>query len=150
MLKLSKKVEYALIALVHCTEHEEGRPVSAREVSDLHGLPPEIVGKVMQRLARAGLLKSIRGVNGGYLLTQPLSNIDLGSVIQGVEGQVRVVPCCDGGDCPKMGGCSIKKPVDRFQSRLLDFLYSVSLDSLVDAEACRLGRTCTPETCLCS
>jgi Rrf2 family protein len=150
MLKLGKKVEYALIALVHCSEQEKSAPVSARELADKNGLPPEIVGKVMQRLAKSGLLESVRGANGGYILLKELNTIDLGSVIQAAEGTLRVGPCTQGGHCPQSGDCTIEEPIIRFQNRLLDFLYGISLDSLVDSDMCRLGQTCTPETCSCS
>jgi Rrf2 family protein len=150
MLKLGKKVEYALIAMVHLAENGSERLASAGTLATDHDLPPEIVGKVLQRLAKAGLVESVRGINGGYRLTKPISEIDLRSVIEAVDGPVKVVPCAGGGSCPQESGCSIREPVSRFQGLLLDFLYSIRLDALVDRDACARARECTPETCLCS
>ncbi len=86
MLKLGKKVQYALVALVHLDRIEPGSRVSTHELSERYGIPAEHLGKVLQRLGRAGLLKSAQGVQGGYELGRSLEGLRLGDLLRAVEG----------------------------------------------------------------
>ncbi len=61
MLKLTKKVEYALIALVHITDQEEGKLSSAKEIAEANLIPAEILAKTLQKLAALNLVKSVKG-----------------------------------------------------------------------------------------
>ena len=69
MLKLTKKADYALMAMKHLAEHHDGSR-SAKDVADAYGIPPEALAKILQRLAKAGLLQSQHGTNGGYTLAR--------------------------------------------------------------------------------
>ena len=70
MLKLSKKVDYALIALMHLAQQDEGAS-SAREVATIYGMPQDLLAKVLQKLTRSGLVVSHQGMKGGYSLARP-------------------------------------------------------------------------------
>src|SRR5258706_13442005 len=69
MLKLTKKADYALMAMKHLADHahEGTRSASAKDVADSFGIPPEALAKILQRLAKAGLLHSQHGTNGGWM-----------------------------------------------------------------------------------
>ena len=69
MLRLSKKADYALIAMKHLAQKAGGRSsTSAREIAEQYDIPIELMAKVLQRLVRTGLLVSTQGTRGGYLL----------------------------------------------------------------------------------
>ena len=68
MLRLSKKADYALIAMKHLAMRPDGRSSSAREISESYDIPLELLAKVLQRLVRARLLVSVQGTRGGYRL----------------------------------------------------------------------------------
>src|SRR5258708_30100851 len=68
MLKLTKKADYALMAMKHLAENADRGARSAKDVADSYGIPPEALAKILQRLAKAGLLHSQHGTNGGYTL----------------------------------------------------------------------------------
>ena len=71
MLRLSKKADYALIAMRHLAASEPGSSSSAREIAESYAIPAELLAKVLQRLVRARLLVSVQGTRGGYKLGRP-------------------------------------------------------------------------------
>ena len=81
MLRLSKKADYALIAMKHLALHGDGSS-SAREIAGLYDIPIELLAKVLQRLVRRGLLASQQGTRGGYQLARMPRQISVADVIQ--------------------------------------------------------------------
>ena len=87
MLRLSKKADYALLAMRHLAAQARSRaPLSARELAEAYDIPPELLAKVLQRLVRARLLVSHQGIRGGYGLGRPAAAISVADVIQAVDG----------------------------------------------------------------
>jgi Rrf2 family protein len=130
VIKLSRKVEYGLIALLHMDSAGSARLVTAKEVAENYGTPPELLGKVMQSLARAGLVESMQGARGGYRLTRPMEAMSVGDVIEALEGPIYLTPCCSGEEaCRQEAACNIKLPVRRVQEVLQEFIYGLSLAS---------------------
>jgi Rrf2 family protein len=139
MLKLSKKVEYALMALMHMDELEGFELTTSREISGLYHIPPEALGKVLQGLSKANLIQSIKGAAGGYHLGSPLEDMSLGDVMEAVEGPIRVAKCaCAGHLCEQEVACNIKTPVFHFQDQLLKFVYSLSLQAFKESKTAPL------------
>ncbi|MCK6619062.1 MAG: Rrf2 family transcriptional regulator [Calditrichaceae bacterium] len=133
MLKFSKKVEYALISMLYMAEQQKGQLISARELAESFNIPQELVGKVLQSLARVGFISSVQGVKGGYQLAMEPDKIRLPEVIYAVEGPVRVVNCVDDPencDCEQIKYCNMRNPMETLQLKLLAFLDSISLKEL--------------------
>src|SRR3989304_8146296 len=103
MLRLSKRVDYALIALMHLAHQEhggDGSAWSAREIAKGCGLPPDLLAKILQRLAREGIVVSHQGTKGGYSLGRPAERIHVVSVIEAVDGTPPLHPrFTHGGTC---------------------------------------------------
>ena len=75
MLRLSKKADYALMAMKHLTVRIDAPSASAREIAEAYDIPVELMAKVLQRLVRRGLLTSHQGTRGGYRLSRSASMI---------------------------------------------------------------------------
>ena len=75
MLKLTKKADYALMAMKHLAERSSQASLSAKDVADAYGIPPEALAKILQKLVKAGLLHSQHGTNGGYTLARAAHTI---------------------------------------------------------------------------
>jgi len=131
MIKINKRIEYGLISLLHISETKDQQLlVTCREISDHYHIPPDILGKVLQALARASIVDSIQGVKGGYRLRKDLEDIVFGDVIEALEGPIHLTPCtCESYVCDIEPHCNIKEPMFHFQDQLLKFVYSVSLAS---------------------
>jgi len=75
MLRLSKKADYGLMAMKHLAEHADRGACSAKDVADSYRIPQELLAKILQRLVKAGLLKSQHGTHGGYVLARDAKGI---------------------------------------------------------------------------
>src|SRR5919205_471380 len=95
MLRLSKKSDYALMAMKHLAlrgDRGANASSSAREIAELYDIPIELLAKVLQRLVRGGLLASQQGTRGGYQLARRPTLISVADVIQAIDGPVAVFP----------------------------------------------------------
>jgi len=95
MLRLSKKADYALMAMKHLAIKTETATssTSAREIAEQYDIPIELMAKVLQRLARRGLLTSHQGTRGGYTLAKPTGAISVADIIQAIDGPLTVTAC---------------------------------------------------------
>lgn len=143
MLKLTKKVDYALLALNLMAQGEPGDVANVREIAALYRIPQEILAKVMQKLSKAGLIQSHNAPKGGYSLKLPAEDISVLKVLVAVEGPVGIVSCSDGTDkeCQQMDQCDIRSPLERLQNNILWFLEALSIRELGQEPAVLKGVT---------
>ncbi len=132
MIRLSKSTDYALMALSDLAFLPPGQTVSARQLAANHHLPPELAAKVLQRLKRSGIVKTRRGIHGGYRLARPAEEIGITEVIESVEGPLALVECLlDDPDCSLVPTCSVRTPLHRIHERLLEALSELTLAHVV-------------------
>ena len=133
MLRLSKKADYALMAMKHLAIKQDQASCSAREIAEAYEIPLELLAKVLQRLVRARLLVSVQGTRGGYRLCRPATAIPVADVIQAVDGPLTVTACSDDDqDCEQYSKCNIRDPLWKIRSRIVEALTSVSVADLND------------------
>jgi len=132
MLRLSKKADYALIAMKHLAlRGDEGASSSAREIAEQYDIPIELMAKVLQRLVRSGLLASHQGTRGGYELGRAPDSISVADVIQAIDGPLQVTACStDDEQCDQFAKCNVRDPLWRIKERILDALRSSTLADL--------------------
>src|SRR5918999_2154537 len=128
MLRLSKKADYALIAMKHLAQKRDAGSSSAREIAEQYDIPIELMAKVLQRLVRMGLLTSHQGTRGGYTLSRPSVSISVADVIQAIDGPFTVTACStENNDCEQYRKCSIRDPLWRIRERIAQALGTVTL-----------------------
>jgi Rrf2 family protein len=134
MLRLSKKADYALMAMKHLALRGDRRSQgssSAREIAELYDIPIELMAKVLQRLVRRGLLASHQGTRGGYQLARMPSQISVADVIQAIDGPVTVTACStDDGQCEQFAKCNVRDPLWRVRERILAALGECTIAEL--------------------
>ncbi len=138
MLRLSKKSDYALMAVRHLAlRGDRGGSASAREISEAYDIPLELLAKVLQRLVRTKLLVSVQGTRGGYRLGRPPMGITVADVIQAVDGPVTVTACSPNDHaCDQYSKCSIRDPLWKIKGRILEMLSTVTVAEMArDSEA---------------
>lgn len=137
MLRLSKKADYALMAMKHLATRPDAASVSAREIAEQYGIPIELMAKVLQRLARRGLVASHQGTRGGYRLGRAATAISVADIIQAIDGPLTVTACStDAENCDQYGKCSVRDPLWRIKDRILSALATCSLHEVAaDAPA---------------
>ena len=85
-MKMSRSVRYAILSLVHLAQADPQRHIMAKEISREHDIPLEYLLKILLQLTRSGLLKSVRGPQGGFALNLSASQITCFDIIETVEG----------------------------------------------------------------
>jgi Rrf2 family protein len=131
MLKLSKKADYGLIAVRHLAEQPLSAACSAKEIARRYGIPTELLAKILQRLARNGLLISQHGTNGGYSLARPAREISAFEVIRAIEGPLFITSCVtDKRECGQMTHCTVREPLKKVNETLIKALSAVTISSL--------------------
>lgn len=92
-LKLSTKGRYGLRAFIDLAVCGESQPVSLASIAQRQEISVSYLEQLMAKLKRAGLVKSVRGVNGGYRLARPADEISVGDVLRALEGDLTPVEC---------------------------------------------------------
>jgi Rrf2 family protein len=131
MLRLSKKADYALLAMRHLAAHTDREAMSARELAETYDIPPELLAKVLQKLVRAELLESHQGIRGGYGLARPAASMSVGDVIQAIDGPFTVTACSEvDHSCGQYAKCNIRDPLWRIKDRIVSALAATSVAEL--------------------
>ena len=139
MLRLTKKADYGLMALKYLAEQADadarnGGARSAKDIAEAYHIPPQLLAKILQTLARAGMLVSHAGTNGGYALARPASNISAFEVIRAIDGPLFITSCITiHGTCDLAGHCTIKEPLRKVNDSIRDLLSAIRIADLADA-----------------
>src|SRR5947209_17630082 len=104
---------------------------SAKDGSDADGIPPEALAKILQRLAKAGLLQSQHGTNGGYTLARPAHSISAFEVIQAIDGPLFITSCITiRGECDQSDRCNIREPLRKVNESIEAVLKRIKISHM--------------------
>jgi Rrf2 family protein len=131
MLRFTKRADYGLMAIHYIAAHEDVGAVSAKRIAEEFSIPPERLAKILQTLAREGLISAQAGPKGGYVLTRRPSEITVGQVVRALEGPINIVSCLEDQACPQMERCNLRRPVQKIQVAISQMLDTMSLSELV-------------------
>jgi Rrf2 family protein len=133
MLRLTKKADYGLMALKYLAEQTDGAH-SAKDIAEAYHIPPQLLAKILQTLAKGGLLVSHAGTNGGYALARPASEISAFEVIRTIDGPLFITSCITiHGACDLTSTCTIKEPLRKVNDSIKDLLSGIHISDLVEA-----------------
>jgi Rrf2 family protein len=130
MLRFTKRADYGLMAIYYIAVHEDGGAVSAKRIAEEFGIPPELLAKILQRLARERLIVSQNGPKGGYVLSRRPSEVTVGEVLRAIEGPINIVSCLEDSACPQIERCNLRRPVQKIQAAITQLLDTMSLAEL--------------------
>ena len=131
MFKLSKKADYGLIALKHLANHRQEHACSANEIAEEYGISATLMAKVLQKLAKQGLVAAKHGSTGGYQLARQPDKISALEVLTAIDGPVLITSCVTShGNCDATERCSVKEPLQRVNESILNVLSMVTIAHL--------------------
>jgi Rrf2 family protein len=135
MLKLSKKVDYGLMALMHLARETGTSSWSAREIAETYDIPGGLLAKILQKMGRKGLVVSQQGMHGGYTLARPADEIRAVEVVEAIEGPVSLAQCfATDGACLQFSKCHLKSPLQQLSDIVNEVLSQVTIAQLVEEE----------------
>ncbi len=143
MLRINKKMEYALMCLKHMLEKATSEELTtAREICDKLGAPFDTTSKVLQAMNHAHILKSVKGIKGGYFLANDLSQISFIELARCVENKEFEGPCLsEKGTCDHFNLCNIKTPVAAINHKVFNFLNQVSIRELLMGDISKVNNS---------
>ena len=131
MFKLSRKSDYALIAIKHLATHGGGGSCSAAEIAELYDISTPLMAKVLQKLAKQGLLAARHGSAGGYQLARDADRITALDVISAIDGPLLITSCVTNhGECGQTAHCTIREPLRRVNESILQVLGAVTISQM--------------------
>ena len=131
LLQVSRKVDYALRAMIHLAAQPEGTREPLHDIAARNNIPREFLAKILKGLGDAGLVSALRGPGGGVSLARPPSRISFLDVIEAVEGKVTVNLCLDGKEsCKLTPSCTMYGVWKLGQERMLEVYRAATLDTL--------------------
>lgn len=134
-MKISTKGRYGLRALIDLAKYSEIEPVSISSIATRQGISERYLEQLMTLLKKAGIIKSIRGAAGGYVLAKDMADISVGDVLRALEGSLQPVECAAfGGEesCEVAGGCVTKYVWQRINESINRTVDEISLKQLVE------------------
>lgn len=131
MLRLSNFADYGVVIMT-AAARTDGGLVAASQVSSATGIPVPTVAKLMNHLARAGLLVSHRGVSGGFALSRPSPEISLADIVEAIDGPIALTHCCaeDAARCELHSRCAVRPHWEPVNRAVRTALSHVSLQAL--------------------
>lgn len=130
----SRSAEYAIRALVRISELGESEYALVRDIARDASIPQHFLSKILQDLARGGLLKSSKGPGGGFRLNLAAEDLSMMKIVEAVDGAGRYHRCPDGAaECSETAACGMHDFWIPLQSRIIEFLEGTSVADLRNA-----------------
>lgn len=130
MLRLNKKIEYGVIALLYLHDKED-QVASVREMAAQCGIPETLLSKIMQTMKNQGFVIASYGNQGGYRLNKEIGQINLLELTTLLVGPVQVTECLDPeGACPVKENCTIVSPMQLLNTKIMKLFEQTSLETL--------------------
>jgi Rrf2 family protein len=130
VLRFTKKADYGLMAIHYIAFHQHDAVVNAKRIAEDLQIPSELLAKILQRLAKRKLIKSMNGPKGGYVLAREPGRIMVGEVLRAIEGPLGIVQCYQDMDCPQLDRCNIRRPIFMIQASIEQLLNTLSLEGM--------------------
>ena len=146
-MKLSTKIRYGVRALCDMVTNATGNPAQIKDISKRQSISARYIEQIFQKLKKAGIIKSVRGRSGGYLLTQKPNEISVGDVIRAIDGKDIQLVTCFGKQkgtikvCERFGECAASKIWEEASKRLMDYFNTVTLKNICDESIKKKGES---------
>lgn len=134
-MKLSTKGRYGLRAMIDLADYSEETPQSIMNIATRQSISDSYLEQLMAKLKKAGLITSIRGAQGGYVLAKESTEISVGDILRALEGDLSPVNCAGlngAGGCDASGNCVTKNVWKRIDDSIQNAVDSIMLNELVE------------------
>ncbi len=133
-MKLSTKGKYGVRAVYEIAKSAGPGPLTIREIAERQGISVSYLEQIMYRLGRAGLIESVRGPGGGYLLGKKPADLTIGDVVRALEGPIALSHCLEPGmsdDCNQADACVARMVWAKVGAKIEEALDSITFDDLL-------------------
>ena len=132
-MKLSTKGRYGLKAMFELSLTQKNGPVPLRQIAQRQNISEQYLEQIFSSLKKSGLIKSVRGAQGGYLLGKEPKDITVGDILRVLEGPISISDCVIDDDiCENSGICVAKVVWERIKQGIEDVINSITLQDMVN------------------
>ncbi|MEN2997978.1 MAG: Rrf2 family transcriptional regulator [Brevinematia bacterium] len=134
MIKLSTRVLYGLRAVIYIGLNKDRWPISLSEVAENQNIPLRYIEQIFIKFKRSGIVKSVRGVKGGYVLRDGYENITLLEIVESADSKIVPVWCLNSAykkKCPVVKNCMLVEIWNDLGSVIRNYLENISLKDLL-------------------
>ena len=135
IMRITREVDYALRIVLMLSR--EQKQIEAKVISESNGIPYRFTLKILRKIVQAGIIRSYRGVNGGYVLNCEPSEISMLDVIECIDGEVSLNRCEE--NCKSCAQCAINSSLHNVQDKLKQELKSVTFDKMLNKQVNNAG-----------
>jgi len=144
-MQITRAGEYGVLGLMHLARGHPGQRAMIDEMSRQEGIPKSFLAKIFQNLAKAGLVRSVRGSGGGFALAKSPAEISVLEIVEAVEGRIVFQRCKqDKPESEHVGGCALCGLFERAQDGVKDVLIRTSLRDLIQQQKERNAAAAAP------
>ncbi|MEW6015304.1 MAG: Rrf2 family transcriptional regulator [Candidatus Zixiibacteriota bacterium] len=131
-MQFTRAEEYGIMGVVFLAEQERERVVPLSEIAHAQDVPEKFLAKIFQNLTKAGIVRSHRGVKGGFTLGKDPAMVTMKDVVETIQGPYRLIKCLDDRDCcEKYADCPIRTVLEEAEAQLLKVFGKYSIDDLI-------------------
>ena len=136
MLKITRLADYSILILC-CFDKKSRKKLSAPKISEMTGLSLHTVNKILSKLVKGNILKTLRGVSGGYIIKSNLDNISINDIIEVVEGPVAVTNCLSksSSQCNLTSICVTKKTWNLVNDAIIKTLQGIKIKDIHNSKS---------------
>jgi len=136
MIKISKTVEYSILALNYISENEKIEILSSRKIANDLNIPYDLLSKLLQKLVRNNIVKSQQGKYGGYNLLVSPKNLSVLKIIEALGENIQLTNCtfenANIEDCGRLNDCCIRAPFWNLQKKINEMFDKITLNELTN------------------
>lgn len=132
-MKITREADYALRIIAMLAK--EKRQIEARQIAERNEIPYRFTLKILRKIVQADIIKSYRGVNGGYVLNKAPSEITFKEIIEVIDGKIAINHCIEAADvCIRSGECAVQRKLCNVQKKLAEEFSKITFADVLDEE----------------
>jgi Rrf2 family cysteine metabolism transcriptional repressor len=139
-MKLSTRGKYGVRAVFEIARHFGKGPITIKEIADRQGISFSYLEQILHKLGKAGLIESVRGPAGGYLLARKPADLTIGDIVRSLEGPIALSHCLDPGEheeCNQADDCVARMVWTKVGAKIEEALDSISFNDLLQQQPVR-------------
>lgn len=135
-MRVTTKGRYALRAMINLAQNTKDKPLSIKKITEEEDLSPIFLEQIFTKLKKYGLIKSIRGAGGGFLLARDSKDISVKDILEAVEEGIRLTPCCSSDsiaaeNCVRRNDCRATNFWNSANNHVMEYFESYNLDRVI-------------------
>jgi Rrf2 family iron-sulfur cluster assembly transcriptional regulator len=131
-MQFTKAEGYGIFGLLYLADRADGDIVPLSEISESQVVPEKFLAKIFQSLSKSGLIRSHRGVKGGFTLSKPANQITVREVLESIQGPYFIAKCLNADDACDRKVCALKVMLKKVQDAMFEVFNSYTLAELLE------------------